>query len=709
MAIEENNTLKAALRYQKLGWKPVLLLPGTKRPGIKGWQSIEINEELLKFWFLKDANYNIGVLTGKPSEIVVLDLDHGFELDSKKYPIPITPKATTPNDGEHFYFNHPGFLVPRKIRILGEGYQGADLIAENSQVVLPPSTLDSGGSYRWALSPWEVELADMPDWLLELVSEPTEDTPKGTIPFDGVEHIPMGQRNETICRVAGSLISRFGEEFAWKRLEEANSKRCKPPLDQKELQSIYNSILRRETSKKSNYALTDYGNAERFGSQHRQDVKYCSVWKSWLVWDGKVWKRDDSFQTYRLAVQTIRSIYTEAASELDDATRTELARHGRNSESESRLRAMINLARSQPEMAISPNNLDADKYLLNVENGTINLINGKLQDHSSLDRITKLAPVEYDESAKCERFKDFLHEIFEGDSELIDYLQRVIGYSLTGDTKEQELYILFGEGANGKSTFINTIMAMLGDYALQTSPETLLVRSNDSANNDVARLQGARLVSAAEIDAGRRLSESLVKQITGGDVVTARRLYQEYFEFVPQAKIFLSTNHKPEIRGVDEGIWRRIRIIPFEVSIPAEKQNKDLSDQLKFELPGILNWAVEGCLEWQEHGLMTPEGILDASCSYRGEMDRLGPFLETCEISDDAKCSAKELIDSYRQWASLQGETPVSAPELLKLMQAKGFQRTRTRNARFWKGIRPSQSSDTGLHRQKRDGWEKLN
>ena len=307
--------------------------------------------------------------------------------------------------------------------------------------------------------------------------------------------------------------------------------------------------------------------------------------------------------------------------------------------------------------------------------------------------ITRLAPVPYEPEALCEQWERFLYQIqdvyhqpAEADN-IVNFMQRSLGYALTGSTKEQCLFILWGGGANGKSTLLNTVKKLLGNYALQTPTETLLAKTKGGEiPADVARLDGPRLVTASEVDRGRRLGESLVKELTGRDTVSARFLYGEYFDFIPQFKLFLSTNHKPHIRGTDNAIWRRIQMIPFKVQFSDEQQDKELPEKLQAEGPGILAWLVRGCLSWYQEGLGVPEEVKAATAEYRAEMDLLRDFLDSCcVIGPDLSATADTLYKAYVSWAEDQGLTD---KERLKqrgfglALTERGFERDRTTHGR---------------------------
>ena len=317
--------------------------------------------------------------------------------------------------------------------------------------------------------------------------------------------------------------------------------------------------------------------------------------------------------------------------------------------------------------------------------------------HRREDLCTKIIPVDYDPEAGCPVFKKFLRRILKDNAELINFLQRAIGYALTRSTLEQVLFILWGGGANGKSTFLEVIRAILGDYGLTADSALLMHHKQDGVRNDVARLVGARFVSTSETEAGRHLAEVLVKQLTGGDKVSARFLYSEFFEFDTQFKLFLTTNHKPVIRGTDNAIWRRIRLIPFEVTIPEEEQDKDLPRKLRAELSGILAWAVRGCLRWQEYGLGQPEKVSTATEAYRQEMDIIGTFLkDRCLVRKNGSVKAGQLYATYKSWCDENGERPLTQQKLGGALGDRNFRRYRTGRVRSWLGLELSDMSGGG-------------
>jgi putative DNA primase/helicase len=438
------------------------------------------------------------------------------------------------------------------------------------------------------------------------------------------------------------------------------------------------------------YWLTDLGNAERFVDTYRDRVLWCPARKAWLLWDGVRWAWDERGAVRKLAHEVARGIYKDAVHEPDEAKQREIAKFARASQNESRIGAMLNEAK--PYLAVSMDELDRDPWLINCQNGTLDLRTGKLKEHKPADLITKISPADYDPGAPCPRFKGYLKEVLVEDA-LITFVKRYSGYTLTGITRERLLAILYGLGKNGKTTLVELLRDALGDYATNTDVETLLMRKYQGVGNDVAALKGARFVSAAEVEKGRRLAESKVKQLTGRDTVTARFLFGEPFNFRPEFKLWLSTNNKPVIQGTDDAIWDRLRLIPFTQRFEGAKADPKLPEKLREELPGVLAWMVEGCLEWQEHGLGEPETVRAATDQYRTEMDTLAAFLdEVCVVAAGRRMLAESLYQRYAMWCDKSGERKEPKKSFVARLEERGFERRRetagvNRGRYIWLGI----------------------
>ena len=447
--------------------------------------------------------------------------------------------------------------------------------------------------------------------------------------------------------------------------------------------------LRISEFKKGLIQFTDSTNAERLLREHKRNIRYFTAWKKWLVWNGTNWKTDEGgVLIHEKGLETVRNIYNELLKTDNYQERIDIERFAKVSESIRRREAMIKTAQYIQEINITADDLDCNPWLLNVRNGTIDVVTGEFREHRQEDMITKLANAEYDPAADCPLWKQFVREIMDYKPELINFLQTAIGWALTGDNTEQTMFILYGSGANGKTTFLNTIQYLLGDYATSTPTESFMKKNTDQYTNDIARLRGTRFVSTTEAEQGRRLSEPLIKKITGNDQITARFLYGEYFNFTPNFKIFMATNHKPVIKGTDHGIWRRIKLIPFTTTIAQDKQDKNLEAKLKQETSGILNWLLEGTARWKREGLIAPSDILNATDEYRGEMDVIGNFInERCVKDNDITIRIKELYRAYADWCDENKEHAVSERFFTIRLKELGFVQGRTATERFWVGI----------------------
>jgi putative DNA primase/helicase len=424
---------------------------------------------------------------------------------------------------------------------------------------------------------------------------------------------------------------------------------------------------------------SDTGNARWFVRLHGAAVRFVYERQRWIINTGAHWREDLDGDVERMAKQAIDTMLATLG-EVPKDSREVLFRHVLRSESASKIAAMLSLAKSEPGITILQAALDADPWLLGVQRGAVDLRTGEFQIPTSGAYITRRAGCEYRPHATCPTWRLFLDRILNRDVAMIAFLQRAIGYCLTGSTREQCLFIAHGSGSNGKSKLIEALRAVLGDYARECSAETLLAQRNSGINNDIARLAGARLVGAIETEDGKRLAESLVKALTGGDTITARFLHREFFEFAPQFKLWLVTNHRPTIRGNDHAIWRRIRLIPFGVTIPENEQDRDLGEKLAREYAGILNWAIEGCLAWQRDGLQTPEPVQTATANYRADMDRLGQWIEErCILTPTARVQAKFAYKDYREWTAARGEGELTMTSFGNRLTDRGIQKQKSK------------------------------
>lgn len=435
-------------------------------------------------------------------------------------------------------------------------------------------------------------------------------------------------------------------------------------------------------------AFDDTGNGVRFFNLNKDIARFSYIAKNWYLYNGKKWQLDDSGSVKRLADNTIKEMKNEfpllESEEMEKAFQKHL-KSTRQSRGKNNM-----LKEAEHLLPVRPGDFDKDIRLFNVNNGYLDLKTGQLYPHDREKLFSKQSYVEFTNKIDCPLWENFLHEIFAGDKEVINYIQKAVGYSLTGFTREQCMFILHGYGRNGKSVFLDLINEIMGDYATNIQPQTIMVKTGfqGAANSDVARLKGARFVTTTEPNEGMRFDEGLIKQLTGGDKVTARFLYENEFDFNPEFKIWIATNHKPIIRGRDDGIWRRMIMIPFTVQIPDEKVDKDLKYKLKKELRGILNWAVEGCLKWQREGLSMPQSIKVATEEYKSEMDVITAFIdECCIVSAGESVKAKDLYQAYKRWAIENEQFLMSNTKFGREIGMK-YRKERGRQGNIYKGLK---------------------
>jgi putative DNA primase/helicase len=411
---------------------------------------------------------------------------------------------------------------------------------------------------------------------------------------------------------------------------------------------------------------TDDALALSFTGRYAEDWRYCAAWGKWLVWDGRRWQADETLLVHHL----IRAICREAALKADSH------RLAAKLAASSTVSGVERLARTDRRHASTSEEWDADLFALNTPGGMVDLKTGRIKPHDRRERMTKLTTAT--PRGDCARWCAFLDDITGGDAALQAYLQRMVGYCLTGATSAHALFFLYGTGANGKSVFVNTLATILGHYATSAPMDTFMEARGDRHPTDLAGLRGARFVSSIETEQGRRWNESKVKAITGGDKVSARFMRQDFFEYLPQFKLVIAGNHKPSIRNVDEAMKRRLHLIPFTVTIPPERRDGQLTEKLLAERDGILAWAIEGCLAWQRDGLNPPASVVSATEEYFDEEDAIGDFLdEEAQRFDQARVAVADVFQRWQEWASRRGEYVGTSRWLAQQLANRGFGRTR--------------------------------
>ncbi|MHB8587196.1 MAG: phage/plasmid primase, P4 family [Thermoplasmatota archaeon] len=694
--------LDAALAYAQRGWPVFPLRPRSKEPlTAHGFKDATTDATQVRAWWTTHPQANIGIATGRTAGIVVLDVDAktgGLEtarhLEDTHGSLGRTPLVLTPGGGRHAYFQHPGTEMRSRAGIA----PGMDVRTDGGYVVAPPSVHPNAGTYAWHLELGEsTPLAALPSWLLDLMTSRNPNSPNRSPRITG--EIREGTRHAAFMSRAGTLRrqGRDQEEILADLL--AMRQRVEGEFPLQELQRIASDAAHYDPGP---IPCTDKGNVQRFLLLHGRDVLFDHRRrKAWMVWDGRRWMEDWTGAVGRFALDVPKAILTEAAEASDETTRKELARWALESQAYRRLRDMLSILK---DVVPAPLAFDGDPWLLNVENGTLNLQTGALQPHRREDHITRLAPVHFDPAAACPTWDAALLAIMAGRPDMVAYTHRVLGSALCGVPRDQVLHIMWGTGGNGKSTILSIARTILGEYAGTIRTDVLLEQhGSDSATEDVARLDGLRMVTAVETRDGGHLNEALVKALTGGDKISASYKYGHVFEFTPQFTPILATNHRPHVRE-DDAIWRRIRLLPFIVRFAgpdedpapgAASRDLNLTDRLQSELPGVLNRLLGGCLEWQRTGLAPPPAAKEATREYRREEDALLRFLEdACEREENAAVLASDLRASYEAWCTQNDEQALSAKTVGVRLASLGFRAEKKNSGmRYWRGLRLGQGA----------------
>lgn len=709
--------LEVARNYLARDWQPVPVPYREKAPVIKGWQNLRLGEDDLGLHF-NGALQNVGILLGDPSGGLVdtdLDMPEALMLAPQFLPgtSAIFGRAGKPR-------SHALYIVkpaPRTTKYKApDGAMIVELRSTGCQTVFPTSTHPSGETIVWYEDgdPAEID-GDLLDARLRLLATaslfarcwPSEGSRQNAamalagallrserIPQDEiadfVENVAAAagdDESEMRRRAAEATIAKArddGEVTGWPTLATLlNDGDSVVKLARKWLRvATTASTLTVHTTDDSEVTIggtvkdenyTELGIADRMLVANGNDVRYAHG-IGWLYWTGSHWKRDTDGKVEEFAKQTIRRTFIEignlAADERVWATKglTRLERSGA-------IQGILALASSDPRARISVDDLDTHDDLLVCTNGTVNLRTGELCPSDRADLMTRSTNVAYRPDAKAERFQRFLREVFERNEELIQFMQKTMGYAATGSTAEQCLFFLHGDGSNGKSVFLGACENALGDYACTASPDTFMVKRSEGIPNDIARLAGVRCVTSIETEEGKRLAEALVKQMTGGDKLVARFMRREFFQFKPRFKIMLAANHKPRIVGTDWAIWRRVRLVPFTVTIPEKEKDTRLSETLAGEAEGVLAWVIEGARRWYAEGLTLPTEVVAATDEYRAESDTVAGFIESCcRTGDGLKANGGDLLHAYEEWCRDTGERPLPGKSFARNMTAKGFQ-----------------------------------
>jgi putative DNA primase/helicase len=701
-----------ARAYRRAGWKGVLYLPPrAKLPppeGCTGREGRWLTDEDISEWRLRYPGHNL---------CLRLDLDIiGVDRDVYKVPdvlerleeflgckLPPTWYSTSRDDGSGVYlYRVPPSMLDGK-RWKSNPVSGCEIVQfDHRYVMAAPSIHPEGRRYYWRDDAGELarrppspdDAADFPlaaiDALLEDTAEYAEREP---VEFDltGGDPSPKvvatlergldactgdkGSRHDRVLPVVIGLVREAeqgepGVAPALGQLRERFVAEVAPdrPKGERQAAAEFDDMIKdsadivAKTEPPKNgegIVVTDLANARRLVDRHGDDLLYVPR-VGWFVWDSRRFAEDVTGEAARRAKDTVDHLVDLLREVQDTAERKRLFADWLRSQHASSIEGMLTLARSEPAVVATVDQLDADPWLLNLENGTLDLRERVLRPHDRADRITKLAPARYDPDAAAPRFGAFLERVLPNE-QVREYMQRVLSMGLTGDVSEQRLPIAHGTGANGKSTLLGAARGALGDYACQLAAETLLFTKFPQHPTNLMELRGARLAVSVEVEEGRRLAESLVKQLTGGELVVARYMRQNFVSFAPTHTIVLACNSLPAVWGSDNAIWRRIAVVPFDVHVPESEQDKGLPDKLREERAGVLNWLLDGFAAWQRDGLNPPEEVTARTAQYRQEQDHLGGFLTACcDIDTGYTASAKELRERYETWCGETGLEPLS-------------------------------------------------
>ena len=724
----------AALQYAgEYGWPVFPCKPRGKAPATgHGFKDATTDLGKIKQWWSQGA-YNIGMPT---DGLVVIDIDgeQGYatwaELSNELNLNEMTVTVLTGGGGKHLWYSLPeGAEIKCGTGVLGPGI---DVRTNGGYVVVPPSETEA--KYEWVMAPDMVDIAPLPPELnTRLTPEPRQLRPVLEIPQgrsrqmywfnralskitdDGMGRNEAGLWLSTQLRDDGLTIEQaipilkqfcqsasgadpkdhdYEETEALASLRSAYAREAREPAPeplshpaaQPGNTAAVNGAFPIDLAKAhelNQFTLGDDGNSQRFALLCGGRIKFCEA-LGWTYWNGKHWQSQANQQATALAKRTVRTMYASAAFATSDTATKTLINHAKRTEQNSRLQAMLTLAKPEPTILSRYEIWDTDLYALNVTNGTVDLRTGELRKHNPADRITKMACVAYDSEAKSLLWDTFLHTVFDDNNHLIDFMQRLIGYSLCGHTREDRFSLLWGNGANGKTTLLNTIRSMMGTYAAHVRPETFIGGAT-GIPNDLAALEGRRFVTTVETDEGRKFAEGLLKQFTGGEPIQCRFLHREFFTYVPEGHLFVASNHRPVIKGTDDAIWRRVLLIPFTVTIPPENRDRMLCDRLKGEASAILNWCLEGYRKYESEGLNPPNEVLAAVKDYRAEQDLIGKFLdECCETGDEHVIKCSDLRNRYNTWCLENGEKPMTSQMFGRRIAEQGFNKVRIGRAKVY-------------------------
>jgi putative DNA primase/helicase len=641
--------LDDALRFHSLGLSLIPLKAGTKEPDTdvlpnREWRPFQTARPSIadvQQWFGNGVRRNIGIPLGVVSGVVAIETDSPEAEEWCAANLPPTPMMTRSARGIHRFYRLPTGPnaradIPSTITIPG----GTSIeIKKGGQYLVGPGSVHPGkpescippGHVYTEVEPWPTTLDAVPEFPIAIILDVVgrsgaSDTTAEALPRD----VEAGDRNNRLFREACRLRRQGLEPVEiLAALTAINRNRCRPPLDSGEVETIARSAAR-YPQQADTFPLTEVGDAEFFAGKHGEQVRFDHAQQRWLVLsDTGIWIPDPVEQLRVFTVDVMRDRQRHAIAIKNTEQKKAALKWAVTGESTKRISNTLREARALPPIADDGSNWDAAPFLLGAPNGVVDLQTGTLRMGRPEDRITMRVRVPYDPVALCPLWERTITEVFDGDAAVIAYIQRALGYSSTGDCREECFFVTWGEGGNGKGTVMNTVAWVVGDYADDLPFSALELRERSSIPADIAKLVGRRFVTASESGETTQFNVARIKALTGRDPITARLLHKNFFTFQPVGKFWLATNSKPIVRDDSDGFWCRVHLIPFTQSFTG-RADKTLKDRLREEAPGILAWLVRGALAWQREGLNPPDVVRAATEEYRHENEPLTPFLEAC-------------------------------------------------------------------------------
>lgn len=698
-----------AREYRRRDWDPIPLKHEDKAPESSGWQRQRFTDEQIDNVFTDDKN--IGLVLG---QLVDVDLDtpEAVRLAGSFLTETGTVFGRPSKPNSHFLYRIEEAETLRRVAYHDtDGTVLLELRGSGHQTMVPGSTHPSGEQLEWAV--FTDPALTTVDKLKERAGALAAAVLLGRhwSEWDHRRHavamalsgglLRAGIPVETVQNFVYAVCLIGGEqdwEDRQKAIESTAEKLAAgdeavtgfPTLVELIGTALVSRViewLNLPSKEKPVGILTDTGNAERIKTQYGDDIRFDVTNKIFRVWDGTCWVEDHKGQVREYAKASAKAMFDEAREVSDSKEREAMARHASNSLNRPRIEAAVALLTSIPDIPVDPAAFDRSPWLFNAQNGTVNLLTGGLQPHDRRDLITKRSPYPYDANAEAPEWRRLLDTVMNGDPDMIEFLQRWFGYCLSGDVSEQVFAFFYGEGGNGKSTVIETVMKATGEYSLKLPPHFFQKKKNGSDPTDLQDLPGVRLAFSNEVTEGGRLDDAFVKDITGGDTLVARRLYGRPWQFDPTAKFTVYGNHKPGFNISDEGLRRRILLVPFSVKIPESDRDIHYADSLTRELPGILTWAVQGFQKWQETGLNPPAKVRAATNDYFNEQDPVRRFLDECTVEGD-RVLRDDLYAAYVEWTKESGEETKSRRDLMKDLNRRGIPEIKPHGVFYRQGIR---------------------